>query len=92
MILEDPSAYARYELLKPRIGVGAGAILTGRDQTPHLPSSIALSKLNYPSSNVDWENASDKARSQHLEAKWSDPDFAQNSRACTKNLPAEKET
>ncbi|HWT89372.1 MAG TPA: peptide chain release factor 2 [Candidatus Angelobacter sp.] len=33
-------------------------------------------EINYPSSNVDWENASEEL-ARALEAKWSDPDFAQ---------------
>ncbi len=50
-----------------------GAIFDGARQ-PHL-QSIAL-EINYPSSNVDWENASEEL-ARALEAKWSDPDFAQ---------------
>jgi len=51
----------------------SGAIFDGARQ-PHL-QSIAL-EINYPSSNVDWENASEEL-ARALEAKWSDPDFAQ---------------
>ena len=51
----------------------SGAIFDGARQ-PHL-QSIAL-EINYPSSNVDWVNASEEL-ARALEAKWSDPDFAQ---------------
>ena len=51
----------------------SGAIFDGARQ-PHL-QSIAL-EINYSSSNVDWENASEEL-ARALEAKWSDPDFAQ---------------